>query len=137
MIPKNFQYSSVIVKINNLNFFKGKSLKTKVKPKTVAQRLQGTREFLVANQRDPRPHSRTSIFLRSILKRSILVNQSQAPKQRDTKRIIHHIRKASTQMLVVGNSSRYHLQGIGNLKNLVANLRIGSRKIHSNSTKIL
>ena len=137
MNPKNFQYSSVIVKIKNLNLFKGTSLKTKEKPKTVAQRLQGTREFPGANQRDLRPHWQPSIFLRSILKRLILVNQNQAPKQRDTKRIFHHIRKDLTQMLVVGNSLRYHLLGIGNLKNLAGSLRKGSNKIHLNSTKIL
>ena len=102
----------------------------------VALKHQGTRDFLGANQRDPRPRWQTSIFLRSILKRLILVNQNQAPKQRDTKRIIRHIRKALTQMLVVGNSLRYHLLGIGNLKNLAGNLKKGSRKIHSNSTKI-
>ena len=130
MNPRNFQYSSVIVKINNLNYFKGKSSKSKEKPKMVAQRLQVTRECLGANRKDLRPHWRTSIFLRSILKRLILVNQNQALKQRDTKRIIRHIRKALTQMLVVGNSLRYHPLDIGNLKNLAGNLKRGSRKIH-------
>ena len=137
MIPRSFQYSSVIVKISNLNFIREKSSKSKEKLERVACQPQERSQFLGPNLSGLRPHWRTSIFLRSILKRLILVNQNQAPKQRDTKRIIRHIRKALTQMLVVENSLRYHLLGIGNLKNLAVNLRTGSRKIHLNSIKIL